>query len=358
MKKICILSSVNLKHMSLITLYTQYLDQNNITYDIIYVDKYNEIESNTAEHVYRFKMEVNREWSLWKKLRQYFKFKLYAEKILRKNKYDFIIVWNSFTALMFYNILTFKYKGRYSFNIRDYAKEKNKMIFKMMRRLTVNSAFNTISSEKFKTFLPDEKYITLHSINTEVTKGILKNEKLHEKTSPIKITFIGYVRFFNQDIQMIESLKNDSRFLLQYIGEGSQVLKNYAEKNGIYNIHTLGRFDVKETSNFINHADIINNVYGTNTPGLKSAISIKFYYSLYREIPILVSKGTYMEEVATEAGNSITIADNNFEDMGNYLYEKYNDINQVQMKSKIHNYIEKIEGNNKLFNEYLEKYIK
>jgi len=343
--------------MSLITLYTQYLNSNNIPYDIIYVDKYNEMETNTARKTYRFQMTVERDWPIWKKLREYYKFKLYAEKVLKENKYDFIIVWNSFTALIFFNTLILKYKGKYSFNIRDYAKEKNRIIYNMIKKLTSNSAFNTISSEKFKSFLPKEKYITLHSVNKQITKNIIKNETLNEKINPIKITFIGYVRFFNQDIKMIEALKNDSRFLLQYIGEGSQVLKEFAEKNKINNVETYGRFNVEETSDFISNADIINNVYGANTPGLKSAISIKFYYSLYREIPIIVSSGTYMEEVAKEAGNSISVSDENFRNLGDYLYKEYIKINQIEMKNKIYNYLEKVEKNNKRFNEFLEEFL-
>lgn len=42
--KVCILSAVNIKHMSLITLYTEVLKQQGIEYDIIYMDKYGEDE--------------------------------------------------------------------------------------------------------------------------------------------------------------------------------------------------------------------------------------------------------------------------------------------------------------------------
>ena len=42
MARIAILSAVNIKHMSLISLYTEILKKNGVKYDIIYMDKYNE----------------------------------------------------------------------------------------------------------------------------------------------------------------------------------------------------------------------------------------------------------------------------------------------------------------------------
>ena len=54
MKKICILSAVNIKHMSLISIYTKYFKENGMDYDVIYMDKYNEEENIDAKNIYRF----------------------------------------------------------------------------------------------------------------------------------------------------------------------------------------------------------------------------------------------------------------------------------------------------------------
>ena len=50
MKKICILSAVNIKHMAMISLYTERLLRNNIEFDIVYMDKYGESEEFPAKN--------------------------------------------------------------------------------------------------------------------------------------------------------------------------------------------------------------------------------------------------------------------------------------------------------------------
>ena len=52
MSHICILSAVNIKHMSMISLYTEWLLRDNIDFDIIYMDKYGENEDFPAKKKY------------------------------------------------------------------------------------------------------------------------------------------------------------------------------------------------------------------------------------------------------------------------------------------------------------------
>ena len=48
--KICIIGTSNIKHISLISLYTKYFDQHGMAYDIIYLDRYG-IEDNGSQCV-------------------------------------------------------------------------------------------------------------------------------------------------------------------------------------------------------------------------------------------------------------------------------------------------------------------
>ena len=62
MKKICILSAVNIKHMSLISIYTKYFKENGMDYDVIYMDKYNEAkgrEHNTMIRARQIALNLN-----------------------------------------------------------------------------------------------------------------------------------------------------------------------------------------------------------------------------------------------------------------------------------------------------------
>lgn len=54
MKKVAILSAVNIKHMSLISLYTDILKNHEVQVDIIYMDKYGEDEVFDCDNKYRY----------------------------------------------------------------------------------------------------------------------------------------------------------------------------------------------------------------------------------------------------------------------------------------------------------------
>ena len=159
--KICILSAVNIKHMSLITLYTEFFKEHGIKFDIVYMDKYGEEEEFPAEHIYRYENKVEHSLPRWVKALQYFKFRGYATKILEKNKYDFIIVWNDVAIFMFADYLARKWKGKYCLNVRDYCGEKKKWVFNRFKQVIKKSAFTAISSDGFCRSMTISVYIAL-----------------------------------------------------------------------------------------------------------------------------------------------------------------------------------------------------
>lgn len=351
--KVCILSIVNIKHMSLISLYTTLLDKNSIEYDIIYIDKYNELEKINANKVYRYPIKIKRQWSKLKKLSVYWGFKKYAQEIIEANKYDFVIVWRSETALMFANYLYKKMKGRYCINIRDYCMEKNFMVFSRLKKVISGSKFTTISSEGFKIFLPKHEYVTVHSYNEKILNTFESKEKIKENHKPLHICFIGYVRFFENDKKLIDALGNDERYIIQFFGEGSQYLKEYAKEKNITNTEFVGGFPVEKTVDLLSKADVINNLYGFDDIALDTAISTRYYYALHLQIPILVFKGTYMEEISLNSGIGYAVTED-FTDLADNFYEWYQAIDNKGLEKNCHTEIKRIKKDNEQFNKLIE----
>lgn len=303
MKKIAILSATNIKHMSLISLYTEILNNHNVPYDIIYMDKYDEDEPFECAHKYRYVNLIGRKWPKIFKRIKYMMFVPYAIRILRRNKYDFIIVWNDVAIFMFAEYLGRFMKGKYCLNVRDDMEYRNPLYKRMYKRCFANSAFNTISSKGYLTFLPKSaSYIPINSLNLSVLKGMKIHERMRQNTEPIRIGYIGYVRFFERNQQLMEIFANDPRFELHYYGKNANVLKEYAEQKGIKNTAFHDSFPVQDTKQYLEKIDIINNLYGNETVNLRTAISIKFFHALYSRIPILVNTGTYIGEIATQLG--------------------------------------------------------
>lgn len=301
MAKICILSVSNIKHMSLISLYTRVFEERQIPYDVIYMDKYGEIEAISAETVFRFENVIDKEQPKLFRAMRYLRFIGFAKSVLNSRSYSFVIVWGEVTAFLFGSYLRKKYTGRYCLNIRDYFYQDKFPVSRFFATTMKAANFTTISSKGYRAFLPDAgRVIAVHSLN----EGVLAECKVRDRKAekPIRIGFIGYVRFYEINRALIDAFANDCRFELHYYGTHSEVLESYANSRGISNCVFEGGFDVAETGKFIDRIDIVNNLYGSGNSHVDYALSIKLYYSLYCNIPILVNKDTYMEEATVDLG--------------------------------------------------------
>ncbi|WP_143565195.1 MULTISPECIES: glycosyltransferase family 4 protein [unclassified Sporosarcina] len=339
--------------MSLISLYTAELEKQGIDYDIIYVDKYGEIEKTNAKNVFRYEVEIKRGYSKFKKIKSYLKFKKYATLILKKNNYDRIIVWRSETALLFSSYLIKSMKRKYIINIRDYCKEKNPLIYFIMYLLINRSLFSTISSEGFKTFLPKQKYELIHSFNESVLSKSIPRNTFRKLGEPIRVCFLGYVRFFENDKKLLKALANDNRFIIQFFGEGSKYLEEFATKENINNVEFIPRFNLEETSKLLEKADVINNLYGFNDIALDTAVSIKYYYSLFLHIPILVYKGTYMEKLIDKSTTGYAVNED-LDNLADKFYKWYHNLNFEDFSNACNREMKEVKECNKSFQKLLK----
>ncbi|GAB6680996.1 hypothetical protein BOVMAS27_04620 [Streptococcus uberis] len=356
MKKVCILSAVNIKHMSLISIYTEELKKRNIDFDIIYMDKYGVEESFPSKNKFVYTNKINSKLPKFIRGLHYLKFVRYAKNVLKNNNYDFIIVWNDVAILLFGLYLAKNWKKNYCLNVRDYCYENIKPVYKIFQIAINNAAFTTVSSPGYEEFLPKSEYIHLHSLNKEVLRKSTVRNELRQPNEKIRITFIGYVRFFDINKRLLDIFKNDDRFELHYYGTNSEILKEYAEDNGIYNGVFEGSFPVEDTYKYIDKSDIINNLYGHGNISVDLALSIKLYYGLYNYIPILVEPETYMEKVTKQSGIGY-VAESLSDDLNDKVYNWYKSIDFQNLKKQCDNELVKIKHQNNKFKEQFEKFL-
>lgn len=356
-KKICILSSVNIKHMTLISLYTEKLIRDNISFDIIYMDKYGEEEEFPAENKYVFKNIVKTNEPKLVKVMKYFKFKNFAIPIIEKNNYDFIVVWSDNATFIFADYLAKNWKGKYSLNVRDYFHQNNIIVYKRFEKVINNSGFTTISSDAYKNFLPSFNYIHVHSLNLQLLKKLVPRKNLAPKDKPIRITFLGYVRFFEINKKLMRVFENDSRFQLHFYGTHATELKKYAEEMNILNTSFHDSFPVEDTINFIEKIDLINNLYGSGNMSVDYALSIKLYYGLYYKTPILVNSGTHMESIVREYDVGFVVNEINSE-FKEELFNWYSNLVFEDFEKKCNVLLEKIEKDNSEFELAYQVHIK
>ncbi|WP_409302872.1 hypothetical protein [Peribacillus sp. SCS-155] len=262
--------------------------------------------------------------SYGKKIKDLLGFRNFVLQTISKRKYDKLIILTTLTGIFMCDFLVKNYKNKYIFDIRDYTFEKL-YPFKLIENMVIkNSFFTTISSDKFKTFLPSSnKYVVSHNIireEIEEAKSFKRSKGIEE---PINITFIGAVRHFEIDKKIALKLANDVRFNITYHGYGvtSDKFKQFCEDNSL-NVKITGKYNRKEKMNLLANADIINAYYGTGSYANLYAMPNKYYDSLIYKIPFWANPKVHSGERASKAGIGINV-DLDSNSLADDLYHEY-----------------------------------
>lgn len=283
------------------------------------------------------------------KLFAYTKFHFYLTYHLRKNKYKGVFVFAQNTGIICLHTLIKYYRGRYILDIRDYFRETNKWVFYSDKKLIENSFANIISSEAYKSFLPEGKYILTHN-SQDFDKDIIQRFRTREKrkTRPIVLGCIGGIKFEQYDKKLLDFFANDNRFLLKFIGRGYDSLESYCEERKICNVYIEGEFPIDETLDKYESIDMILNMYGNNNLHLDFALSNKLYFAAQLGIPIVVCPHTYMEKISKKYQFGVSV-DINIPSSKEKLIEFYDNIDYEKMFSGADVFLEIVKKDEKIF---------
>lgn len=347
--KICIISTVAPRQMSMYSIYTDYFKNKNIEYDLIYLDRFSSTDVVEAKQVFRFNLKnANRRFFRYV---SYLVFPFFCERIVKKEKYDFLIIWNELTAALLSHLLK-KYKGNCIVNVRDLFDENSKLsysiLYKKLSKSIHNSLLTTVSSMRYVDFLPNNKeYVFFHSWNKKLNIHISNNNELK---LPIKIMYIGNIRFITILEKFIHLIANDKRIEFILAGSGSDQLKEFCNKNKIFNVCFVGAFENAKTNEIVNQADVIYNLYGTDNNCLKTAISQKLYLAVALHKPILVFEQTYMYDLANKCGLAFGIKSDVFDKKTiDDFCEWFLQLNIASIEEKCANFVKEIELTNESF---------
>lgn len=340
--RVCILSVVSQRHMVMSSMYTNYFLKKGIEFDLIYLDKYQEKEESVAKNTYRY--EVENRSNLFGKIINYYSFKNFAKRKIKQNKYDYIIVWNEVTSVLFGFFLSKSFSNKYVLNIRDLFNEKDKIknakvLNFLLFRTIANAKLTTVPTVKFLDYLPKEKnYAIVHSINKQIMPS---HKNTEDNGKPLNILYIGNIIYEKQIQKFIEIFKNDKRYVMSFVGVGSHMAEEYANKVGCNNIRIVGRFKSEDTLKYLNTADIIFNLYGNDFINERTALSNKLYYAVCLNVPILVNEKTYMEDISKECGIGYVINLSGSKSQKDELFKWYKELNHVDVHIKCNDFINK-----------------
>ena len=327
MGKVLLLSTSDSRHMPMSVFYTNYFEKNNIPYDIIRINRYDNRDSNLIKEtdfgkIYEYNGVLPMDSSFLRKMKMFFAFGRYAKKIIKKEKYDYIVVWNENTAGVFSAFLSVCYKGRYCINIRDYYSDlwyaKIPVFF-----ANLNSDFIMEPTPGLVKGFPDKTFL-VYNRDIRLVKDYIPHP-FHGPEKPIRITHLGFYSKTELDAkQIVDILGNDERFIICFYGQGFESeFQEYITMKGYKNVITGGAFPYEDTYKYLEMTDIIN-VYYNHEKHLEFAFGIKNSYTPLLYIPGITSSKTHWASISKEYGGlAFLVDDSNIISLADDLYEWY-----------------------------------
>lgn len=100
---------------------------------------------------------------------------------------------------------------------------------------------------------------------------------------------------------------------------------------------------------FKNEIDILNNLFGNQNIALDTALSIRMYYALFLNKPIITTDDTFTATEANKFGLGFSINPENLKGIGDELMDWYNNLDVMDINHKREAYRNDVIENNKQF---------
>lgn len=321
--------------------YTEMCEADHIEYEVLFWNRSGENICLPDNYLY-FDYRSNLRQSKYGKALDFFKFRLWLCRKIKRKKYDKLIILSTLSGMLLPDIL-YIYRGKYIFDIRDYSYENSKVFYRVESRLIKGSYFTCISSPGFRRFLPEYDYIIAHNIQSGMfgTNSQFRKKEYGEK---LNVVWNGVMRYFSYQSKIIEKLKNDPRFEMIYYGAGPDLekYKQFCHDKSILNVEFMGKYQNRDKEAILETADILNNAYWTSKQNeVQYAISNKFYDGLAYKIPQLVESNTYKTSLClnAEIGMEFVSEEADFADR---LYDWYFAINADKFSRTCDNLLHEI----------------
>lgn len=157
----------------------------------------------------------------------------------------------------------------------------------------------TIHASRFFTELYSPKYRQI-VLENKPTAHVEHSSQPYTLHSPIRIAFIGLLRYREMLALLIDAVRDDGRFELFFHGDGHarQYLENHA--GSAQNIHFTGRYDFEDVGRLYQQTDVVWAAYPNKDFNVKYAISNKFHESLVYGIPTVYAGNTRLGDFVVQ----------------------------------------------------------
>lgn len=280
-----------------IQFYEDYLKKHHHDYDIVLWNRSQQQVNIPNAYVFTGKDHPSK----LGKIAPFLKWRNFVLALLRNQKYDRLIILTTMPAVLLADQLLGEYRNRFWFDIRDFTYENISFYKKLVGKLVHAATAVSISSPAFRTFLPesDKIYLT-HNISNQ--DSALSHCNLDHHAKPICIGYVGGIQFEQQNQQLLQQFANNPGFRLKYAGKSHLGcdLESFCQKNGIQNTEFHPAFTNDQKPAIYQDIQLINCVYGNHNQVVRLLLPNRLYDCVLFKKPIIVSKGTYLEQVVAQ----------------------------------------------------------
>lgn len=333
--KVLVLGFTKIAYMPYMHFYIEQLRKNNCEIHLLYWKRDNSPDSPVPQDITTHMFDRYQEDSvpLLSKTGSFYKYRKYTLEILKKHRFDLIVVLHSTPGVLLYDVLTRKYKNEYILDYRDFTYENFTIYKKIIHHLVNNASATFVSSDAFRPYLPlRENIYTSHNLLLDsLNHRDIRRWKTRD-SGPIRIRYWGFVRHKDINIKVINKIANDERFELHYHGreqKTGQLLKKFCEENQYNNIFFHGEYKPSERYEFAMETDLLHNIFENDKT--QPAMANKYYDGVNFYIPQLCNDGSFMGEQVIK--NKIgTILNPDSPNLSDEIYEYYHSIDWLDFE--------------------------
>ena len=180
-------------------------------------------------------------------------------------------------------------------------------------------------------------YVISHNFNIEKVKTAINSNKEYSlPKKPINILTIGQIRDYEANIEIADSLKDDNRFQLSFVGGGEvqERISIHAIHNDITNISFSGRYNKSNELNLIKDTSFIN-IFMPAIKTHNTLMSNRFYNALLMKKPLIATEGNIQGDLVKEHNLGIVIS--NGENLGEKLINFLDTLNMPEFSERCNN---------------------
>ena len=306
--KVALILATNVEKSPYIQYYIDVYKEKNIDVEVILLNRDKRVLNEEFPYkIHSCDIIAKETASCVRKIYDYFRYSRFVRRILKQSDYSQIVVFTIANAVFLSYYLLSYYKKKYIFDIRDYS-PLVKYTVPIIRRLLNNSALNCFSSPGFRSWLPACDYVICHNARRKFLDEDIVNARDIDVEN-VKVLTIGQLRNFITNKMLMDHLGNKSRITIQFSGMGIayDLLKKYEVKKIYNNVKFTGYYPKKEEFSIVDGCDFMNIILPDDTLS-RYLISNRFYLSLLRRKPMIVSSGGIQAEYVKEYDLGIIIS--------------------------------------------------